>query len=503
MATAADVSSAQRQGNLSYPFVKNLATRWDMFREVAGACRDWKRAATKPWYFWTNTSWNVARMLFMTTHPNVDAFQCYDLVSTGEFWRIDRVGPFNSTGGFDWHSIIVRDILGLRSVLWQNSGFIALKAMATCIVNEQGTVIGYPPMHNHHTQTVLEFAGSSYENAIQLQHQDSNCYPLLGGDHCALYEFPANHGIWIDTPLRAVSLMNDVRPMHSSSLSFYFEVAGHLDTVPPKRRIHLWKSNSAGPVYGPFGGFRIPADEESVVWTTVLAEVSGRLLTLWIHVHISFGYIETWYIDATSNDLGLDIFSVQTPCSPAFLPSRAGITSQVVKRRILTRMHELNFGFRCTSHRLTPHDNSYGDRQPILRCFEGSENLVAGTVITAVHFFVGTDSEGEYLQHSHYQVYFESTNMTQVTFLAQPIIHNSFTVCDSHFIFSFFLVRIPTIVVSVIDAMTFNFRWPLAVINGALHVAWLVVGIALIFVAILSTCAVSLCLRLCSRLRTR
>ena len=65
---------------------------------------------------------------------------------------VRTVGPFNSTGGFDWWKVYWYDRF-FESV--QNEGPWFFKSNSIGLVDARGTRIGNPPLHIHHSHTDL------------------------------------------------------------------------------------------------------------------------------------------------------------------------------------------------------------------------------------------------------------------------------------------------------------------------------------------------------------
>ena len=68
----------------------------------------------------------------------------------GATWAILRVGPFSSTGGYDWWQFAAHDALNLSRRL-EGGRTLALHSHYVVGVRaEDGGVLGYPPLHMHH-----------------------------------------------------------------------------------------------------------------------------------------------------------------------------------------------------------------------------------------------------------------------------------------------------------------------------------------------------------------
>ena len=377
---------------------------------------------------------------------------CRTTDEEGRLWMISRVGPFQGTGGFDWHDVLQADAFDLKATLQQAP--LYLTGAFSGMRGEDLAVIGYPPVHLHHSHIQIQ-AEEGWVNMhggdhiahediwtlqhVLLNHQDVACPPELGGEKCHLVSLPADHAIRVDRPLYIDTLCNDVRPDGSPPLTFYYDSAIRYTMASPRHHVHMWKTESKpAPYEHPFGTFYVP-DAESAVWAVSKAPYSGRMLNLWIHAHVTAGLQEVWYITASPEELGLrtieqrdriyqplyppktKYYSIGYGDSGFAFPECSAVTPKWdsvadLKIDILTRMKAKGLRFRCIAT-TSAYDLIFGDRQPPQKCYEGSDVLVAGQSVTSVIFFnprkseelkEGFDPEAEFtraFQHFHYQGY--------------------------------------------------------------------------------------------------
>ena len=102
-------------------------------------------------------------------------------------WVFTRVGPLVGTGGYDWHEVIL-DNMPRHT---ENVSFVTAKMFAP--VTENGTILGYPPVHAHHVHMILDSIRHWFDS-----HGDSICTEEQGGTACYLREEPEGYGL----PLR-------------------------------------------------------------------------------------------------------------------------------------------------------------------------------------------------------------------------------------------------------------------------------------------------------------
>ncbi|KAH8073229.1 hypothetical protein JL721_3216 [Aureococcus anophagefferens] len=75
-------------------------------------------------------------------------------VDGGGTWASERVGPFYSSGGYDWWQLGWADALALTDKL--KGGGVYIEANSIVVTDGAGAVLGYPPIHVHHVH--LAFA---------------------------------------------------------------------------------------------------------------------------------------------------------------------------------------------------------------------------------------------------------------------------------------------------------------------------------------------------------
>lgn len=317
-------------------------------------------------------------------------------------WSSAKIGPLSSSGGYSWQELQVHP-------MFQQEGFpIFVTGALTVFVDSDMSLVGYPPLHNHHS---LLFRGQGYADAVILNHQDSSCFSTthFDGNLCNIMIFPESTGVLLEQSLNFIASANDVRPADSPSFSWYMLVALRIDKTFG-RSLVMWRTNGfPGPVIGLkdqiIPTFRIRSGS-SIAWTSSRVPITGRLLTFWLHSHTSHGLEEVWFINASPTDVGFArqgseveagfIYPRCAPSTPNF-----GNSSGAIKRHLLTRMRERNIGFLCVGHHPT-NISDQGDRQLWWSCEDGATSLTAGDYWTGIFFF-NAAHETTPLQHIHYQ----------------------------------------------------------------------------------------------------
>ena len=80
---------------------------------------------------------------------SIMASQC-KLDATEGTWDITRLGPFRTTGGYDWLQIGWDDIWGISKILKQHLDGIYIVEQYMSAVQSDGTRLNNPPIHIHH-----------------------------------------------------------------------------------------------------------------------------------------------------------------------------------------------------------------------------------------------------------------------------------------------------------------------------------------------------------------
>mmetsp|Transcript_24699 Transcript_24699/g.54865 ORF Transcript_24699/g.54865 Transcript_24699/m.54865 type:complete len:263 (+) Transcript_24699:221-1009(+) len=76
------------------------------------------------------------------------------IAADGGAWHVQRVGPFTSTGGYDWWSIGFPDVGLLSEALEKHPEGVDITRNAFNTILADGTRLSYPPIHTHHSHTI-------------------------------------------------------------------------------------------------------------------------------------------------------------------------------------------------------------------------------------------------------------------------------------------------------------------------------------------------------------
>lgn len=322
-------------------------------------------------------------------------------------WKIWRIGPLQGYGGSDWSFVKYTNLLVPQRK-------VHLVAASVMTVDSNGHVIGYPPVHNHHSHIYVQGVDKSNPNwwrsPILLNHQDSACSPSSGGDGCFLYSFPPEFSIQVDESLDFSAAYNDVRQERQSPLQYWVEIAMAFDSRA-RKPVELWSvyryATYAGEPPPYFNTFQIPSFEDSAVWMEVRHRTSGRLLNLWMHTHITGGFKEAWFVAASLRTLGLETDIFQLPACGVFVPARHNLFLKDLKQHIEQHMTANSINVECIASVPRDFNGQHGDRQPHWNCSNATIYIRQGTEMSAIAFFSPSMElpSAPVEQHFHFQGY--------------------------------------------------------------------------------------------------
>jgi hypothetical protein len=190
--------------------------------------------------------------------------QCRLPMEDGGAWHVQRVGPFVSTGGYDWWSIAFPNVGLLEEALAKHPEGIEVIREAFTPVLKDGTRLGYPPIHTHHIHSLpqpgvrprlmprpmcLQSSGLGIPLLDDLvsevncqnmsmhfeQHGDHICQPEDDGLDC-LTQGDRNTRRLV-APLDVEGELNDVRPAGSEPLEWYYQIAMRWRPVRPEEPV--------------------------------------------------------------------------------------------------------------------------------------------------------------------------------------------------------------------------------------------------------------------------
>ena len=222
------------------------------------------------------------------------------------------IGPFTSTGGYDWFDVEFKTNLSPRHQAVGAFSFSFHEGVPSAD-GPPGAQLGLPPIHNHHS-TLAETGLDGAEFRIQ---GDSLCFE---GDPFACQSRDLEKLGYMQPLLsksrevRLNSLFNDVRPVNSSRMTWYFNLtlsfvapaAVAARTLTPIGEF-LAKHHSAADSF--FYTVDVPMHNDSFIAFEVRPTRSGTLLAdpsiIRHHSHVH-NFHSSFLVKASAAELGLD-----------------------------------------------------------------------------------------------------------------------------------------------------------------------------------------------------
>lgn len=133
------------------------------------------------------------------------ASTCDTRLADGSTWTVARIGPFKTTGGYDWAQIGWDNLWDLRSKLKMFPDGIYVTDQFSGPVTKDGERIGNPPIHVHHIhigpapgvrqrsefyECLVNQMGCYDPTRVLEHHGDYQCYPEDGGLDCLVESTP-------------------------------------------------------------------------------------------------------------------------------------------------------------------------------------------------------------------------------------------------------------------------------------------------------------------------
>jgi hypothetical protein len=125
----------------------------------------------------------------------------------GFTWTVQRLGPFESHGNYDWWQLGWTDVGNFKEILDKHPDGVYVDLQNVSPI-EDGTWkrLGYPPIHVHHVHVIPDPKSeivrfkSSFENynftLFVEQHGDYQCFEKDGGIGCLMQNFGKGNAKW-------------------------------------------------------------------------------------------------------------------------------------------------------------------------------------------------------------------------------------------------------------------------------------------------------------------
>jgi hypothetical protein len=287
--------------------------------------------------------------------PALRSQTCRVVDSAGEEFRVRRLGPFLSRGGFDWHKMKLEDPYGLRSTI--PYGSVSMAGFTVMPVDGSGEILGNPPIHVHHANLGPNCAGSHCRRSslrrVSQWHGDSQCSASAGGTACYATALPEGFGFRVAEPLRLDVDFNDVRSEGSPELQFWLETAISIAKPLPTKQNHelgtvilgvpfrceWWKENPDLQRL-----YFVPPDQPSALWATARMPTSGTFVAGKLETHQHMFELAWVFTGVSPEVLGLnsDLWHLRKPWLP-WLPKENGWSDEAAG--ILALKHHVRRNF--------------------------------------------------------------------------------------------------------------------------------------------------------------
>ena len=288
------------------------------------------------------------------------------VVSTGQqaAWHRQRIGPFRSTGGFDFWQFGWSDVGELQAVVEANAGRwrVGVNAYRSAAFDDvNGAPLGFPPMHMHHVHIMPSpHTYESWKSGIEcmlwgedctdispmiLQHGDAQCTSREGGTNCFEVDH-AGHPTLVRGTLSSLVEINDARPQASPPLAWWYEISMRVarTTAEDVPLSLLLTSNSFGTSAkqtDSFGLIRVPSHVDSFNFYTGQMPFAGALTFTRYHAHHA-AFQKAFLFSATTQQLGLDRGPLWMPVTyHSVITSSVGVANNsALEAHLLSRLSE-------------------------------------------------------------------------------------------------------------------------------------------------------------------
>jgi len=325
---------------------------------------------TPPDSLWTFRTTNLENLIPTPDHHMMVA-ECVKKTEGGN-WHTQRVGPFKSTGGYDWWTYFHRDFTPAREELegLKAGERIGFTGHMMGPVDKNWNLIPIPPIHDHHIHIVpglgayhttqefwtlapcFLFGEWCFDASMAIQqHGDLQCMPEEGGADCFGRDYSTEGGggfiKLIRESLAITGQCNDLRPKASPPMVWWYQTTFRLTTI---REHSKWEALSTSTISNPASGalpmenpftMIVPTGEDSLIYFTGRHAFSGTLVGIDLHTH-QLKSQGTLLIAATPQELGLDspLFKTIHPWR-AILTKETGFGSnQVLREHVLRSLTE-------------------------------------------------------------------------------------------------------------------------------------------------------------------
>lgn len=149
--------------------------------------------------------WGPSYQFPASKKKSILASTCHLNEEDNSQWEITRIGPFITTGGYDWIQIGWDDLWGMSKILEEYPEGVHFIGQHMSAVLKDGTRLNYPPIHVHHIHNgpdpyvrqrgdpigcLLKGKGCFNPKRTMEVHGDYVCTDEDGGHDCHIEDFP-------------------------------------------------------------------------------------------------------------------------------------------------------------------------------------------------------------------------------------------------------------------------------------------------------------------------
>lgn len=249
--------------------------------------------------------------------------------------HVQRLGPFTSTGNYDWWQVGWHDVWHMSKVLASRPEGVFFTVSFSGAVktegNMMGTPLGFPPIHVHHIhisptpalKSKFQLNGVFYPNFAVEQHGDYQCIQADGGNDCLFEETVPGFAKTIDVPLDLEGELNDVRAPGSTPMEWWYQVVlrWHPRSTQLKPLSQLfWQGpgvDNPADQLATLRVFPVRTDQPSMYWYSGRMPESGQMVRNKLHSH-NTAFDRAFWFAATPSQLGLNDpkFVMKDGCRP-------------------------------------------------------------------------------------------------------------------------------------------------------------------------------------------
>lgn len=329
--------------------------------------------------------------------------ECAAQEAPGRTWHRQRVGPFRTTGGYNFVQLGWRDAGGLGIEHMP----MAIIGHKIAVVDLDGHDLSLPPIHHHHCH-VAPGLGYSFESTVQTRdaclldgtscpdysaiifhHGDYECPAASGGVACFNERYDA-HPRWALEPLSLNAEINDVRRLGSTPIIWYLMIS----LLVRDQRSSGGRPTPAADDDAPMSVHQVinpglkeldkqaglltlvhcPSASDSFFYYTGRMPFGGKFLPELVRFHShAVAMQETLLFDALPHALGLEEAPFRPPAAwKAVVTESTGLADNTALRaRVIERARASGGRVLCTAvSRLEVVDGMAYDRMPRIQCAE-------------------------------------------------------------------------------------------------------------------------------------